>query len=217
MSRPLAMLMIEDSAPDAELVLHVIIRGGFTPSSMRVNTAPALRGALLQRRWDLITCDWIMPTLTAPEALDILREAEVDCPVIIVSGEVAEEVAVTAMKNGAHDFVSKHNLARLVPAIERELREADDRRARRRVEGELRTERQRLALAVETSNTGLWDWYPCTRETFLSARWKAQSAGRDLTGANERLARAHRSRPRRCCRGRTARTPGSRPAGLGPP
>jgi len=137
-STPLRVLLIEDSEDDAALVVRELSRGGYDPTWERVDTAAALAAALRRQPWDLITCDWMMPQLTAPAALQLIQESGYDVPIIIVSGEVGEEVAVTAMKTGAHDFVSKHRMTRLVPAIERELREADGRRARKRAEHALR-------------------------------------------------------------------------------
>src|SRR5262249_29245276 len=109
MSR-LRLLQIEDSPDDAVLIEYELSRSGYDVQSQRVDTAPALLAALESEPWDLITCDWLMPEFSAPEALDLLRERGVDSPIIIVSGEVGEEFAVSAMKNGAHDFIGKHNL-----------------------------------------------------------------------------------------------------------
>jgi CheY-like chemotaxis protein len=87
----------------------------------QVQTAPALAAAI-EQQWDVITCDWVMPAFSGPAALKLLAEYGADLPLIIVSGQAAEEVTVTAMNAGAHDVVSKQNLTRLGPAVERELR-----------------------------------------------------------------------------------------------
>jgi PAS domain S-box-containing protein len=134
MSSPLRVLLIEDSADDALLILHELRRGGYEPEWLRVDTALDLRSALQQPDWDVITCDYVMPGFGALEALAVIGEVGCDAPVIIVSGEVGEEVATVALTNGAHDFVSKHHLTRLVPAIGRELRESEERRVRRLAE-----------------------------------------------------------------------------------
>ena len=126
--------MVEDSEADAELLLEELRHGGYEPAWERVETAGALCRALEQQQWDVITCDWMMPRFSAPDALAIFQERHVDVPVIIVSGQVGEEFAVTAMKAGAHDFVSKHKVARLCPAIARELQETEVRRSRQRAE-----------------------------------------------------------------------------------
>jgi PAS domain S-box-containing protein len=131
---PLQVLLIEDCEADAELLLHTLRRGGYEPRWERVDTAAGLSTALQRRQWDVITCDWVMPQFSAPAALALIRECGSDVPIIVVSGQVGEEFAVTAMKAGAHDFVSKHNLARLCPAVARELTETGMRRARKRAE-----------------------------------------------------------------------------------
>ena len=147
MSHSLRVLLIEDSEDDADLLLRELRRGGYEPTWERVDTAPALLAALTRQKWDLITCDWVMLRFDALSALQLIHEQGVDLPIVVVSGEVGEEVAVTAMRAGAHDFVSKHNLTRLCPAIERELRDADVRRARQRAEHAL-IERSRMLDAV---------------------------------------------------------------------
>lgn len=120
---PLRVLLVDDSEVDVELVIEELRHGGYEPTWERVDTAAALTAALDREQWDVITCDWVMPQFSGPAALALLQERQVDVPIIIVSGQVGEEYAVTAMKAGAHDFVSKQTLARLCPAIERELKE----------------------------------------------------------------------------------------------
>jgi PAS domain S-box-containing protein len=149
MATPLRVLLVEDDPDDAESILRELRRGGYQPDWLRVQTAAGLRAALAAREWDAITSDWVMPQFDAPAALRLLADAAVDVPVIIVSGQVGEEFAVTAMKAGAHDFVSKNRLARLVPAIDRELREVEARRARRAAEAAARQTTERLRHFVE--------------------------------------------------------------------
>jgi len=148
---PLRVLLVEDSEIDAEVVLRALRRGGYEPTGERVETAPALTAALERQEWDVITCDWGMPQFSAPAVLALLQDYRVDLPIIIVSNRAGEEYAVTAMKAGAHDFVSKDNLARLCPAIARELAEVEVRRARQHAEAELK----RLAAAVEMMAEGV--------------------------------------------------------------
>jgi PAS domain S-box-containing protein len=165
---PLAVLLVEDSEDDAELVVREIQRAGYAPQWRRVDTEEGLVAALREQAWDVITCDYVMPRFSAPAALACVQRLGVDLPVIIVSGQVGEEVAVTAMKAGAHDYVSKHRLARLVPAIERELREAEARRARRRAEDTLRASEEKYRALIETLNDVVFELDPDGRFTYVS-------------------------------------------------
>ncbi|HEX2998287.1 MAG TPA: HD domain-containing phosphohydrolase [Anaerolineales bacterium] len=131
------ILIIEDSKEDAHLILREIQRGGYEVESERVETAQAMQAALTRQGWDLIICDFSLPQFNAPKALELLKKSGYDLPFIIVSGTIGEESAVNALKAGAHDFIIKGNFARLLPAIERELKEADVRRERRQREREL--------------------------------------------------------------------------------
>jgi signal transduction histidine kinase len=133
---PLRLLIVEDLETDAELLLRVLRRAGYDPDYQRVDDAPSMRAALEGRTWDLVVSDHHMPRFDALAALAILRAHDPDVPFVIVSGTIGEDVAVAAMKAGANDYVMKGNLLRLVPAVERELRDADVRRARRRAEQE---------------------------------------------------------------------------------
>ena len=137
MSPHLRILLIEDSEDDARLILREIQRGGYEVESERVETANAMREALARRTWDLILCDFSLPSFSAPHALELLKQSGLDLPFIIASGTIGEESAVNALKAGAHDFIIKGNFARLIPAIERELKEAEVRRERREREREL--------------------------------------------------------------------------------
>ena len=135
---PLRVLLVEDSEDDATLLLHHLRRGGFAPQWQRVDTADALQAALAAGPWDIACCDYVLPQLGGPAAIELIRAHDPDLPVIVVSGEVGEEVAVSAMRAGANDFVVKDRPARLLPAIARELQDARGRAARRHAEHELR-------------------------------------------------------------------------------
>ncbi len=156
MGTPLRLLLIEDHENDALLIVRELKRGDYEVAWERVETAGALAAAVSRQSWDLITCDWVLPLLDGAVALTLLREWGVGAPIIVVSGEVGEEFAVTAMKNGAHDFISKHRLTRLVPAVERELREAAERRARQQAEAALRESEARFALIADTIGEAFW-------------------------------------------------------------
>ncbi|MBI5710927.1 MAG: response regulator [Candidatus Eisenbacteria bacterium] len=151
MSTPIRVLFVEDSREDVELVLHELERGGFAVDHGVVDTAPALRAALAARAWDIVIADHSMPRFDAPAALELLKANGSDLPFIVVSGHIGEELAVACMKAGAHDYIGKGHLARLVPAIARELRDAEQRRQRRAAEEALRSSEERYRLLVENA------------------------------------------------------------------
>jgi len=145
----LRVILIEDSSDDAALVVRALTCGGYDVASERVDTPAALVAALNRQQWDVAIADYTMPAFTGTAALDLLRERDADMPFIFVSGTIGEDAAVAAMRTGAHDYIMKGNLKRLLPAVERELRDASLRRERRRVE-------QRLAhLAYHDALTDL--------------------------------------------------------------
>ena len=128
-STRLRVLLVEDSKDDAALVVRALSNGGFKVFSERVDSADGLRSALDRQAWDLAIANFSMPGFSGTAALEIVRERDPDLPLIFVSG-IGEDVAVAAMRTGAHDHIIKGNLARLVPAVERELRDAAVRRER---------------------------------------------------------------------------------------
>jgi signal transduction histidine kinase len=147
--RPLRALLVEDSPLDAELLARALDRGGFELNWARVDTRDAMEAALQKQPWDVILCDHAMPLFSAPDALELLKQHDADVPFIIVSGYIEEQTAVAAMNAGAHDYIMKDRLARLVPAVERELRDAEVRRARAKSEEELRRAHEELEVRVE--------------------------------------------------------------------
>lgn len=134
MAKPLRALIVEDSENDTELLLRELRRGGYEPAHIRVDTPEAMQAELSVHRWDIIFSDFTMPHFNAFDALALLRMIGLDLPFIIVSGTIGEDRAVIAMKAGAHDYILKGNLKRLIPAVERELREARIREERREAE-----------------------------------------------------------------------------------
>jgi DNA-binding NtrC family response regulator len=136
--------MVEDSEDDAALTVLALQKGGFELTFERVDTPDAMAKALESRAWDVIVSDYSMPDFSAPDAFKVLKERDLDIPFIIVSGTVGEETAVAAMKLGIHDYLMKGKLSRLVPAIERELRDAEQRRAGLRAEKERRQSEETL-------------------------------------------------------------------------
>jgi signal transduction histidine kinase len=155
LQRPLRVLLVEDSEADALLLLRALQRAGFDPTHQRVDSGRDMDLALQRNEWDLILADHAMPQFSAPEALELLQKHGLDLPFIIVSGHIEEDTAVRAMMAGAHDYVMKDRLARLAPAVERELREAEVRRARRATELALRRAHEELELRVEERTVDL--------------------------------------------------------------
>jgi HD-GYP domain-containing protein (c-di-GMP phosphodiesterase class II) len=148
MSEPLHILLVEDSEDDALLVLRTVKQTGREIVSRRVQTREEMVAALAEERSDIVLSDYYMPTFDGMAALQCLRETGRDIPFILVSGKIGEELAVQVMKAGAQDFVAKEHLARLVPAIERELRDAEMRHGRARAEESLVEQLARLNRAM---------------------------------------------------------------------
>lgn len=134
--------MVEDSEDDAALMLRYLKKEGFTIEHQRVDCESDLHQALTNDRWDIVITDHNLPGFSADISISIVKSFNPDMPVIIVSGTIGEELAVTAMRNGAQDYIMKSNLARLAPAVERELRETKNRIAHRRAQETI----QHLAL-----------------------------------------------------------------------
>jgi PAS domain S-box-containing protein len=137
MNTPLRVLIVEDLEDDALLMVRELKNGGYDPVFERVDTATAMKEALDKHSWDAILADYSMPHFSTLGALTVMKETGLDLPFIIVSGSIGEETAVTAMRAGAHDYIFKDNLKRLVPAVERELYEADVRKGRKKVEHDI--------------------------------------------------------------------------------
>lgn len=154
--RALRVLLIEDSADDALLLDRLLRKSGFLPTVLRVETAAAMQQALeTQSLPDVVLADYHLPTFSGPEALTLLRTAGFDVPFIMMSGALSEETAVESMRAGAHDYVTKQNLARLVPVLERELREAVARRMRLAAERALVASEARFRRLVDAMPLGL--------------------------------------------------------------
>jgi diguanylate cyclase (GGDEF)-like protein len=138
MTQHLRILLVEDSEDDAALLVRELRKGGYTPDCRRVDNGPDLEAALAEGRWDLVITDHNLPGYSSVATLTAVKRSGQDVPVIIVSGSIGEEIAVDAMKSGAHDYIMKGNLARLVPAIERELRDTQVRHAHRMAQETIR-------------------------------------------------------------------------------
>lgn len=169
------MLQIEDNPDDAILIATTLQRAGYNVVWERVDGAAELEAALQRDWWDVITCDYIIPGFGAAPALALLREKRIEVPVLIVTGAVAEDVAVSMMKAGACDFITKENLARLAPAIERELRESAARQARHHAEIALFHSQQRLQSVISNARFPIFavdisgritSWNPAAERVF---------------------------------------------------
>jgi PAS domain S-box-containing protein len=138
MGKLLRVLLIEDSEDDSQLLVRELRRLGYDVEFERIETVAAMQMALAHKTWDLILSDYTLPTFNAPQALKVLKASGLDLPFIILSGTIGEDAAITALKGGANDFIVKGKYARLGPAIERELREAESRRERKRIEEQIK-------------------------------------------------------------------------------
>lgn len=137
MGPPLRVLIVEDVQRDALLLVRELRRGGFDVTFERVDCAEAMSAALTKQAWDLVLSDYFMPRFSAPLALELVKERKIEVPFIIVSGTVAEDLAVEMMHAGAHDFLVKGKLGRLIPAIERELQDTALRLERTKMQEQL--------------------------------------------------------------------------------
>ncbi|MGB0124570.1 MAG: ATP-binding protein [Silvibacterium sp.] len=148
--KPLRVLLIEDNADDAFLLERCLQRAGYSLVAHRVETADEMHAAMLDPSgWDIVLADYHLPNFSAPQALKVLKSSGRDIPFIMMSGAVDEETAVAAMRAGAHDYIAKQNLGRLIPVIERELNDAQGRRLKRDAELALRSSEERFHRLVE--------------------------------------------------------------------
>ena len=138
MDSPLRVLLVEDSEDDSRIMERELCRHGFALQLLRVEEKTQFTSALKQPGWDLVITDHNLPCFSSDDVLKAVHDSGLDLPVIILSGTIGEDAAVAAMKSGANDYIMKGNLARLVPAIERELREAARRREHRKAEATIR-------------------------------------------------------------------------------
>jgi len=146
------ILLIEDSEDDAILLERQLRKGSMTFEMKRICTSAEMKDALSDSPWDAIICDYMMPEFSVKDALGIVRSMNIDVPFIIVSGTISDETAVDMMKAGAHDYLTKNNLSRLVPALEREMVEADNRFQQRLTEEALRESERRHRMLIESIN-----------------------------------------------------------------
>ncbi|SDB22497.1 Signal transduction histidine kinase [Desulfonatronum thiosulfatophilum] len=151
----LRVLIVEDSEDDVMLVVRALKNAGFSLEYARVETTQAMEQALTAEPWDLIISDHVMPEFNSFQALEVLKRSGLDIPFILVSGSIGEETAVEAMKAGVHDFIMKDKLARLVPAVRRELKEVANRREKKAAYEALVAAKQVAEAANEAKDTFL--------------------------------------------------------------
>ena len=149
------VLIVDDSDDDAQLIIRQLHNGGCDPKWERVENAEAMEAALERQQWDVILCDYKMPNFSAPVALKILQDKKIDIPLIIVSGAIGEDTAVAAMKTGAHDYLMKDKLAKLVVTIEREMREAKMRQDKKESEEMLKKSEENFRHSLDDSPLGI--------------------------------------------------------------
>ncbi len=150
MSEPLQVLQVEDSPSDAALIERTLLKGGYAVHSERVTNLLEMKTALAKQPWDVIIADYRLPEFDAPAALALLQQTGYDIPFVVVSGAIGEELAVALMRSGAQDYLLKDHLARLAPAVEREIGDARARRAGRVAEQALSESEQRFTVQGAT-------------------------------------------------------------------
>ena len=158
MCKRLSILIVEDSESDTELIIRQFQKANYDITYERVETDDQMIAAIAKRAWDLVIADYFLPEFNAPAALAILQKSGLDIPFVVVSGAIGEETAIEIMKAGAHDYIMKNNMSRLVPAIERELKEAESRVQRKQAEELLRSEHIMLARTEGIAHIGSWGW-----------------------------------------------------------
>jgi PAS domain S-box-containing protein len=149
MDEPARILIVEDSEADAALLDLALSRGGMKATTQRVETAEDMRATLASGRWDAIICDFVLPRFSARDAFDLMKKMRLDLPFLVMSGVVRMTEVVDLVRAGAHDFIEKDELARLVPSLERGLQAAEERGARRRAEEALRENDFRLRAITD--------------------------------------------------------------------
>lgn len=148
---PIKILFVEDNEDHAFLVIHELKKAGYDPTIKRVDTMEDVRSSLDSEGWDVLLCDYSLPGFNGVNVIEEYRKRNLDYPFIVVSGEIGEDTAVTLMKLGAHDYVFKGNLTPLIPVIEREIRESDNRRKKKEIEELQHAEALKFRAMIDSS------------------------------------------------------------------
>ncbi|OUL18793.1 hybrid sensor histidine kinase/response regulator [Nostoc sp. RF31YmG] len=175
----LRVLIVEDSEDDTLLLVRELRRSEYTLNYVRVDTADAMQAALDQQSWDIVIADYSLPAFSGLDALKLLQRRKLDLPFIIVSGTIGEDIAVAAMKAGAHDYLIKGNLARLVPAVERELREARERYKRHSAEQAFQESEDRFRTLCSSAPLAIFQTDAKGQLTYNNPLWY------DISGVSE--------------------------------
>lgn len=183
--KKLRILNVEDSEDDSLLLLRHLKKSGYEVYLRRVETVEALKSALSEQEWDLVISDYQMPNLDGLVALRVLKESGHDLPFIVISGTIGEDVAIQAMIAGVNDYLMKDNLGRLIPAVERELQESENRKARRQAEKSLQESTKRLQLALSGAGMGVWEWNLQTNAVYWSPECFEITGDKDFDGTFE--------------------------------
>jgi len=183
MKTALRILHLEDDPKDAELIRAALEAAGFAPEIVVVQTKADYL-AQLKHGWDLVLADYKLPQFDGLQALALFKERALDVSFILISGTIGEETAVAALHAGASDFVLKNHLGRLGPAVERGLREAVERRARKAAEEQLSLSSDRTRRILRAASVGLWEWNLLTDAVYFSPEWKRQLGFADDELAN---------------------------------
>jgi PAS domain S-box-containing protein len=172
-TKRLRVLFVENSDEDFALILEELQRGGYEPVLEKVVTRQAMAEALQKKTWDLILCDHTLPQFNSAEALRLYKESGLEIPFIIVSGTMDEELAAQTMNRGAHDYLSKNNLVRLIPIIQRELRQVELRMEYKSAEESLRASQHEYESLVNAVEGIVWEADPRTFQfSFVSQEAK---------------------------------------------
>jgi len=150
--KSLRALIVEKSDDDTLLLVHTLKKGGYNPVYERVKTSTAMKKALDEKPWDIILCDYKMPFFSGPSSIALLKEANIDIPIIIVSGVFDETMAVKCMRLGAQDYILKTNFSRLCPVIAKELEDAEVKKKQIQMDEKFRAEEQRFRAFIENSS-----------------------------------------------------------------
>jgi PAS domain S-box-containing protein len=183
MGNPLAVLIVEDSDSDAQLIVRLLKKAGYEITFQVVETAAQMRAALAQSQWDIVISDYSLPQFDGPAALRLLQATGLDLPFIAVSGMMGEAAAVAMMQAGAHDYLMKDNLVRLAPAVKRELTQAEVRREHRQAESQreaalaaLRENEEFLSNLLEHAPVSIYVTDANGRMRLVNRRWESDTA-----------------------------------------